>query len=165
VNLRRGAVALVLVVGGALIVFYVFMKNLNDNPKVVKLENVDTTETTPRGRVETWTYEDLPKVWPSDLDSNLVSMGEELFNTRGCRVCHTVGEGELVGPDLKDVNTVRDYRWALLMLLRPDSMQRYDSTARSLLKRYGVQMPDQRLNLKEAEAILHYVLWKSRMGG
>lgn len=162
VRLLRLVVALVIVGGGALAVLYIFLERLNENPRktVVESEPTPVVEDT----VERWTYADLPERWPETPDPKMVAEGEELFRTRGCRVCHTIGEGDLVGPDLKEVPGKRDYRWALLMLLRPDSMQKDDPLARKLLKRYGVQMPDQRLTLHEAEAILHYVLHKSTEG-
>ena len=143
-------------------ILYLFVEGLRRNPRTVR-EEVPATPTAERvDTSDRWTYEDLPKEWPEAPDTSLAREGEELFQTRGCRVCHTVGEGDLVGPDLKGIDRVRDYRWTLLMLLRPDSMQRYDPVARDLLKRYGVQMPDQRLTLREAEAILHYILLKGR---
>ncbi len=150
------AAALVLVGGGAIAILFVFLEKLAENPRRV-VEGSEPSSVV-GDTVERWTYGDLPERWPRSPDPELVAEGEELFRTRGCRVCHTIGEGDLVGPDLKEVPQKRDYRWTLLMLLRPDSMQRYDSLARRLLKEYGVRMPDQRLSLHEAEAILHYIL-------
>lgn len=154
---------LVITIAPALGILYLFLDRLSENPRVVELKKEDTVSVS-ADTSESWTYEDLPKAWPNEPDPDLVELGRELFNTRGCRVCHTVGEGDLVGPDLKDVHRMRDYRWALLLLLRPDSMQRYDSIAHALLKKYGVRMPDQRLSLREAEALLHYVVWESAKG-
>jgi len=145
----------VAVVGvGALVILYFFMERLER--KTVRLEFneepavVDTSDN--------WRVEDLPERWPEFFNDSLAALGEELFATRGCRVCHTVGGGDLVGPDLANLRKRATYRWSLLMLLKPDSMQQYDSTARRLLKEYGVQMPNQKLTPQEAEAILHYVL-------
>jgi len=147
--------------GGALVVLYLFMRGLERTKVEASSANASTPSFLEEDTLPSWTYEDLPTDWPSEPDDSLASLGEELFNTRGCKVCHTVGEGELVGPDLKGIDERRPYRWTLLLLLRPDSMQRDDSLARALLKRYGVQMPNQRLTLDEAEAILHYVLRES----
>ncbi len=162
-RLRRIFTTLVIITAAALGILYLFLDRLAENPRVIELKGEDTVRVSV-DTSERWTYGDLPGEWPSEPDPELVALGKELFNTRGCRVCHTIGEGDLVGPDLKDVHRIRDYRWALLLLLRPDSMQQYDSLARALLKKYGVRMPDQRLSLREAEALLHYVVWESTKG-
>ncbi len=159
VRLFRLLFVLAIVGAGSLAVLFIFLDRLNENPRRV----TEKPEPTPvaKDTVKRWSYSDLPERWPETPNRKMAAEGEELFRTRGCRVCHTVGEGDLVGPDLREVPIKRDYRWALLMLLRPDSMQRHDPLARKLLKKYGVQMPDQRLNLHEAEALLHYILQKS----
>ncbi len=76
--------------------------------------------------------------------------GEEIFQT-GCAVCHTIGEGDLVGPDLEGVTTRRDRDWLTRWISAPDVMlDQGDPIATELLEKYNnVPMPN--LGLSEAE--------------
>ncbi len=89
--------------------------------------------------------------------SELVKRGEELFKSKGCTACHTVGGGKLVGPDLKGVADRRSPEWIVAMIVNPDSMLKHDPTAQDLLKEYGVPMPSQNVSEEEAKAILEYL--------
>ena len=40
-----------------------------------------------------------------------VTDGQTVFNLNGCNACHTIGEGKLIGPDLKGVASRRDTEW------------------------------------------------------
>ncbi len=65
--------------------------------------------------------------------------------------CHTIGQGTLVGPDLKNVTARRDPAWLRRWILEPDTMLvQHDPIATELLHRYNnVQMPN--LGLTEAQ--------------
>lgn len=102
----------------------------------------------------------FPEEWP-ELNETLALEGKKLFMQKGCNACHTIGEGKLVGPDLKGLNKIVSYRWAAYMIMNPDSMIKYDDRARQLLKEYGIRMPNQKVKPKEAEAMLHYILMES----
>lgn len=73
------------------------------------------------------------------VDDALADLGADLFRTR-CSACHTLGQGERVGPDLAGVTRRRDYAWIRGMILAPDSMTRADPDAQALRERYQVQM-------------------------
>ncbi|MEQ1489591.1 MAG: SCO family protein [Terricaulis sp.] len=86
------------------------------------------------------------------------SQGAYLFRTR-CRSCHTLGEGDRLGPDLAHVTTARPQAWLQRWLREPDRMiAERDPTATALMARYrGVPMPNLGLNEEEATAILEYL--------
>lgn len=76
--------------------------------------------------------------------------GEALF-LKACSFCHTIGEGERVGPDLKDVTARRDRAWLIPFLMDPKALRaRHDPIAMELDARYSVKMPY--LGLSEADA-------------
>jgi mono/diheme cytochrome c family protein len=76
--------------------------------------------------------------------------GEELFQ-KACVTCHTVGQGDLIGPDLEGVTTRRDRDWLTRWISAPDVMlDQGDPIATELLEKYNnVPMPN--LGLSEAE--------------
>ena len=73
------------------------------------------------------------------LDSELADLGAEIFR-RSCSACHTLGGGDMVGPDLTDVTRRRSAGWIQAMILNPDSMTDADPAARELRDRYQVVM-------------------------
>jgi protein SCO1/2 len=76
--------------------------------------------------------------------------GAYLFATR-CAACHTIGNGDKIGPDLLGVTSVRDLNWLRRTITEPDKLiAEKDPIATALFKKYKeVQMP--RLNLAEAD--------------
>lgn len=91
------------------------------------------------------------------VDEAMANRGEELFRTRACVTCHTVGGGRLVGPDLSGVTDRRDFGWMLAMIQNPDSMIRADSIARQLLAEYMTPMANQGISAEEARALYEYL--------
>ena len=86
------------------------------------------------------------------------SQGAYLFRTR-CRSCHTLGEGDRLGPDLAGVTRTRPHAWLQRWIREPDRMiAERDPTAVALMTRYrNVPMPALGLNESEADAILEYL--------
>jgi protein SCO1/2 len=84
--------------------------------------------------------------------------GQYLFATR-CVACHTIGKGDLVGPDLIGVATARDRDWLRRMIARPDQMlEEKDPLATALFKKYNeVQMPNLRLADEDVNSIISYI--------
>jgi protein SCO1/2 len=76
--------------------------------------------------------------------------GAYLFATR-CAACHTIGNGDKIGPDLLGVTSSRDPNWLRRTITEPDQLiAEKDPIATALFKQYKeVQMP--RLNLAEAD--------------
>lgn len=89
---------------------------------------------------------------------SLVDWGKALFEKKNCSECHTIGEGEEVGPDLKGITKIRDIEWLRKMILDPEKMEKTDSLAKKLYKEYEeVGMPTEELTEEEVEAIIKYI--------
>ncbi len=86
------------------------------------------------------------------------SRGFYLFRTR-CRSCHTIGEGDRLGPDLRGVASARSHAWLSRWIREPDVMiAERDPTAMALLARYrNLPMPNLGLNEAEANQIIDYL--------
>ena len=79
-----------------------------------------------------------------------IDKGQYLFATR-CAACHTIGNGDKVGPDLLGVTNVRDRAWLGRIITEPDKLiAEKDPIATGLFKKYReILMP--RLGLPEAD--------------
>ena len=79
-----------------------------------------------------------------------INKGQYLFATR-CAACHTIGNGDKVGPDLLGVTSLRDRTWLARIISEPDKLiEEEDPIATSLFKKYKeIRMP--RLGLPEAD--------------
>ena len=79
-----------------------------------------------------------------------IDKGQYLFATR-CAACHTIGNGDKVGPDLLGVTNVREQAWLMRMITEPDKLiEEKDPIAISLFKKYReIRMP--RLGLPDAD--------------
>ena len=83
--------------------------------------------------------------------------GQAAFEAK-CIACHSIGEGDRVGPDLEGVSARRDRQWLLNWIMHPDQvLASGDATARELVARYTVPMPNLGVSQAEAEAILAYI--------
>ncbi len=79
-----------------------------------------------------------------------IDKGKYLFATR-CAACHTIGNGDKIGPDLLGVTNVRDRAWLARIITDPNRMiEEKDPIATALFQKYkGIQMP--KLGLAEAD--------------
>ena len=79
-----------------------------------------------------------------------IDKGQYLFATR-CAACHTIGNGDKIGPDLLGVTSVRDLNWLRRTITEPDKLiAEKDPIAIGLFKKYKeIRMP--RLSLPEAD--------------
>jgi protein SCO1/2 len=86
------------------------------------------------------------------------SNGAYLYRTR-CRSCHTIGEGDRLGPDLAGVTRTRSHAWLERWIREPDVMlAEGDPIATAMLPRYrNLPMPNLGLSRSEADAILVYM--------
>ena len=68
--------------------------------------------------------------------------GQALFK-KMCAPCHTIGVGDRVGPDLRDVTKRRDQAWLTSFIQDPGKMRaKHDPTALALATEYPtVRMP------------------------
>ncbi|MBI2252805.1 MAG: c-type cytochrome [Armatimonadetes bacterium] len=82
--------------------------------------------------------------------------GENIFLAK-CSSCHTIGNGDLTGPDLKDLFKRREKKWIKEKIKYPERMAIFDAITKSLLEKYKNSMPDLGLEEKEIEALLIYL--------
>lgn len=84
--------------------------------------------------------------------------GQYLFG-RNCIACHTIGHGDSVGPDLLGVTNIRDRKWLMRMIQKPDELlDGHDPVAIALLKKYnGIRMPNILLSDVDARYIVSYL--------
>ncbi len=86
------------------------------------------------------------------------SPGAYIFRTR-CRSCHTIGEGDRLGPDLQGVVAARPRAWLERWIRDPDEMlAERDPTAMALMARYrNLPMPDLGLGEPDIQAVITYM--------
>jgi protein SCO1/2 len=96
----------------------------------------------------------------SYADARPLSMdkGQFLFQSR-CSACHTVGQGDKLGPDLMGVTARRERGWLSRYLMEPDRMlAEGDPVATALFEKYqGVRMPNLRLGSSDVAVLLSYL--------
>ena len=83
----------------------------------------------------------------------------EYFFIKHCAACHTIGDGDRIGPDLAGVTARRDGAWLTRFISAPDAVRASgDPTAKALAAKYTPAiMP--RLGVAESDVaqILHYL--------
>jgi len=87
-----------------------------------------------------------------------VSDAEALFKEK-CAACHTIGAGDLVGPDLRGVVDRRSNTWLTQWILAPDQvLASGDPTATELFNKYNqIPMPNLALTPDQVNALLTYL--------
>jgi nitrite reductase (NO-forming) len=76
-----------------------------------------------------------------------------------CLACHSIGDGDRLGPDLLGVSTRRTEDWIVRFLTDPQAMLESDPDAQALLARYQVPMPNQNLTEPEIRRLVAYFRW------
>ncbi len=90
--------------------------------------------------------------------------GEELFSEK-CSGCHTIGGGDMAGPDLAGVTEKRDKDWLIKIITEPDKLAREnDPIMKELINKYGFQMPNLGVTRGEAELIIDFLAQYSERG-
>jgi protein SCO1 len=84
--------------------------------------------------------------------------GTALFK-KVCAPCHSVGAGDRVGPDLRDVTARRDRDWLLSFIRNPAKLRtQNDPVALSLTRRFpGVRMPTMGVSEADAKDLLSFL--------
>lgn len=84
--------------------------------------------------------------------------GQAIFQSR-CTACHTIGQGTLVGPDLKDIGARREAGWLRSFISEPDALfAANDPTAQQLLQEFNdIKMPAPGLSDAELDAVIAYL--------
>ena len=92
-----------------------------------------------------------------------VDTGEYLFQSR-CSLCHTIGKGDRVGPDLLNVHQRRDRGWLARYVAAPERLYAAgDPIAKALFAKYPtVRMPNLNLSAEEVRLLLPYIEQQSQ---
>jgi len=92
----------------------------------------------------------------------VLDKGEYFFQSQ-CSVCHTIGQGDKMGPDLLGVTARRDRAWLNRYIMAPDKLlAEGDPIAVALFEKYQyARMPNLRLSSDEVAAVLSYVEGRS----
>jgi protein SCO1 len=86
-----------------------------------------------------------------------LNIGQYLF-AKECAACHTIGQGDKIGPDLKYVTRERDREWLERYIHEPDKMREEgDPIAVALAERYKVLMPNLFVGDRDLTALLDYL--------
>lgn len=101
-----------------------------------------------------------------------VAFGQQAEQGRGlfqekCTACHTIGQGDRVGPDLAGVTSRRDRAWLTRWISAPDKvLAEKDPIATALFAKYGsVPMPNQGLTGEQSAALVVYLETAPAGGG
>jgi protein SCO1/2 len=91
--------------------------------------------------------------------------GKYVFFTQ-CSVCHTIGGGESIGPDLRGLTKVRDPQWLRKIIQVPETLlDEGDPLANALLKKYkDVRMPNLHFDAATTELLIGYMEKQSDAG-
>ncbi len=83
--------------------------------------------------------------------------GKELF-AKHCASCHTIGNGDSGGPDLKGVTTRQPAAWLERVISEPDRLTAEKDPAQAeLVKKYGFEMPNLGISRDDARQIIAYL--------
>jgi protein SCO1 len=87
-----------------------------------------------------------------------IDMGQYLFATR-CAACHTIGNGDKLGPDLLGVTSVRDRAWLTRMIVDSNKLiEEKDPIATALFKKYKeIRMPPLSLPEADVNTLIEYM--------
>ena len=76
-----------------------------------------------------------------------------------CLACHSIAGGDKLGPDLYQVTKRRNDGWLTRWLKNPEQLLQADATAKQMLDKYKVPMPNQNLSDTEILEYLAYFKW------
>jgi protein SCO1/2 len=87
-----------------------------------------------------------------------IDKGQYLFATR-CAACHTIGNGDKLGPDLLGVTNVRDRAWLARIITDSNKLiEEKDPIATALFKKYKeVRMPSLGLPEADVNTLIEYM--------
>ena len=97
--------------------------------------------------------------------SQSASEGQALFQEK-CAACHTIGQGDKIGPDLKGVTSRRERAWLVRWIAAPDQMlAQGDPIATELFQKYNsIQMPNLNLTEGQVTALIAYLETQAQPG-
>jgi protein SCO1/2 len=91
-----------------------------------------------------------------------IDHGQYVFATH-CAACHTIGNGDSVGPDLKGVTALRPHDWLTQFIQHPEQLlDAKDPVATSLMAKYkNVRMPKLGLGDEDVAELINYIQARS----
>lgn len=101
---------------------------------------------------------DLVAVKKNESTELNIDKGAYIFATR-CAACHTIGNGDKIGPDLLGVTNVRDRAWLARIISEPDKMiDEKDPLTLALFQKYkGIRMPRLGLNEVDVNTLIEFM--------
>ncbi|WP_210191636.1 SCO family protein [Rhodomicrobium vannielii] len=101
---------------------------------------------------------------PTDKGLRLDRQAGEALYMRGCAICHSIGDGNAIGPDLKDLTKRRERAWLSRFLLHPVEMrEQKDPITMELLAQYNnIKMPNLSLTPDDVTDLLQYIEVRSQ---
>lgn len=89
---------------------------------------------------------------------NMPSKGQYVFTSK-CAACHTLGDGDGLGPDLRNVTETRDRGWLARFIAAPDKLLAAgDPLAKALFAKYSqVRMPNLSLSAEEVDGLISFL--------
>ncbi len=113
-------------------------------------------------------FRDQPGVMPGAAYAGMTPTpyvnqpGQALF-VKTCASCHTIGRGDLVGPDLQGVLGRRNRAWLEQFIQSPGAMRaKQDPTATALAARFpNISMPNLGLSPTDVEDLLAYLEFRT----
>lgn len=91
-----------------------------------------------------------------------IDKGQYLFSTR-CAACHTIGNGDKIGPDLLGVTNVRERAWLMKIISDPIKLlDEKDPLATALFKKYNeIRMPKMGLAEEDVNVLIEFMKTQS----
>jgi nitrite reductase (NO-forming) len=118
---------------------------------------IDATGATPEAATEPLEHHNLPATSTAPEDPE-AARGKLLFESK-CLACHSIGQGPKIGPDLREVTMRRTDLWLTHWLESPETMLAKDDSAKALLARFTLPMPNQQLSPDDIRGLLEYFHW------
>jgi nitrite reductase (NO-forming) len=100
---------------------------------------------------------------PKPIDAE-AAKGKLAFESK-CVLCHSIGGGTKVGPDLQGVTRRHADAWLTRWLLQTEKMQKGDPVAKQLVSKYRMPMPNPGLKPAEAQDLLKFFHWSDQREG
>jgi nitrite reductase (NO-forming) len=99
-----------------------------------------------------------------NLNDPEAARGKLAFETK-CVLCHSMGGGKKIGPDLQGVTQRHPDTWLTKWLLETEKMQKSDPVAQDLVSKYGMPMPNPGLKTDEVRNLLKFFHWSDHNDG
>ena len=139
---------------------YVMVDHHFSNASQGAIGLIDATGGTPEpGGLE---HHNIPAVQATPADP-AAAAGKLQFEGK-CLACHSIGQGPKLGPDLRQVTERRTDPWITRWLTSPEHMLATDDTAKALLARFKIPMPNQNLSPEEIKRLIAYFHWVREHG-